>query len=128
MPLYFFSLFRIAFSSSISCCWLEIISCCNFLISGSCVFDCSLIRIISPLRRRIEALICISFVAGKIYKELERQLKEKKSEQSPEMAIDILKTIYKVSIQTPCPPTKHQRLLIKNQEQKEWLELFDVKF
>jgi len=34
--------------------------------------------------RRIEAHICISFVAYKIYKELERQLKDKKSILSPE--------------------------------------------
>ena len=52
------------------------------------------------LRRRIEAHICIAFVAYKIYKELERQLKEKKSNLSPEQAIEIAKTIYKIQVVT----------------------------
>ena len=48
------------------------------------------------LKRRIEAHICISFEACKIYKELERQLKQKNIDQSPEQAIDILKAILMV--------------------------------
>jgi transposase len=79
------------------------------------------------LKRRIEAHICISFAACKIYKELERQLKEKKSELSPQKAIDILKTIYKVTIQTPYSLTMHERMIIKNQEQSDLIELFDLK-
>jgi transposase len=46
------------------------------------------------IQRRIEAHITINFAAYKIYKELERQLKEKKSKLSPEQAIEIAKTIY----------------------------------
>ncbi|TAF98380.1 MAG: hypothetical protein EAZ44_11425 [Cytophagia bacterium] len=53
------------------------------------------------LKRRIEAHICIAFVANKIYKELERQLKEKQSTLSPAKAIDIAKTIYAIKIATP---------------------------
>ncbi|MGD1958614.1 MAG: IS1634 family transposase [Fulvivirga sp.] len=49
-------------------------------------------------RRRIEAHICLSFAAYKIYKELERQLKVKKMNISPEKAIDIARTIYKIQI------------------------------
>ena len=97
----------------------------TFRISKS---DLQIRPIYHRLRRRIEAHICISFVACKIYKELERQLKEKKSDLSPEKAIDILKTIYKVSIQTPYSLTKHQRLIIKNQQQRDLIELFDLKF
>ena len=48
------------------------------------------------LKRRIEAHICIAFAACKIYKELERQLKQKNIDQSPEQAIDILKAILMV--------------------------------
>lgn len=44
-------------------------------------------------KRRIEAHICIAFVAYKIYKELERKLRELKSALSPEKAIEIAKTI-----------------------------------
>jgi transposase len=53
------------------------------------------------VRRRIEAHICIAFVAYKIYKELERQLKEKQSSLSPEQAIDIAKTIFAVKVRHP---------------------------
>lgn len=97
----------------------------TFRISKS---DLQIRPIYHRLRRRIETHICISFVACKIYKELERQLKEKKSELSPEMAIDIVKTIYQVSIQSPYSFTKYQRLMIKNQEQRDLIELFDLKF
>lgn len=45
------------------------------------------------LQRRIEAHITINFAAYKVYKELERQLKEMKSKLSPEKAIEIAKTI-----------------------------------
>lgn len=96
----------------------------TFRISKS---DLQIRPIYHRLKRRIETHICISFVACKVYKELERQLKEKKSELSPEKAIDILKTIYKVSIQTPYSLTKHQRLVIKNQEQRDLIELFNLK-
>jgi transposase len=79
------------------------------------------------LRKRIEAHICICFAACKVYKELERQLHEKKTGLSPEKAIDILKTIYTVSVQTPYSLTRHQRLIIKNQQQRDLVNWFDLK-
>jgi len=79
------------------------------------------------IKRRIEAHICIAFTACKIYKELEKQLKEKKSALSPEKAIDILKTIYRITITTPYSKTKYTRLLIKNEEQEQLIELFNLK-
>jgi transposase len=78
------------------------------------------------LKKRIEAHICISFAACVIYKELERQLKEEKSQLSPEKVIDILKTIYAITIITPYSKTKYTRLLIKNEEQAELLKLFKI--
>jgi len=78
------------------------------------------------LKRRIEAHICISFTACKIYKELERQLKEMKSDLSPERAIDILKTIYKVTFQTPYSNTFYTRLLLKTDEQQKLVSLFKL--
>jgi len=80
------------------------------------------------LKKRIEAHICISFAACVIYKELERQLKKEKSELSPEKVIDILKTIYAITIRTPYSKTKYTRFLIKNQEQEELLNLFKIPF
>jgi len=78
------------------------------------------------LQRRIEAHICIAFCAYKIYKELERLLKDKKAELSPEKAIDILKTIYKVTITLPYSKTKESRLFLPNEEQRNLLKLFQI--
>jgi len=77
------------------------------------------------LQRRIEAHICIAFVAYKVYKELERQLKEKKSDLSPEKAIDIAKTIYTINVVTPLNKEEIQQTLILNEQQQELAELFD---
>jgi transposase len=78
------------------------------------------------LKRRIEAHICISFVACKIYKELERQLKKLNSPLSPEKVIDILKTIYQVSFQTPYSYNIHTKLILKTQEQINLIEIFNL--
>lgn len=78
------------------------------------------------LRHRIEAHICIAFCSYKIYKELERQLKEKNAGLSPERAIDIAKTIYKITIQTNLSNTLHSRLYIDKEEQKYLLNLFEI--
>ncbi|MBL7128445.1 MAG: transposase, partial [Ignavibacteria bacterium] len=80
------------------------------------------------LKRRIEAHVCISFAACVVYKELERQLKNKKSELSPEKAIDILKTIYALTVITPYSKSSYTRLLIKNDEQAQLLKLFEINF
>ncbi|MCY7363029.1 MAG: IS1634 family transposase [Ignavibacteria bacterium] len=77
------------------------------------------------LRRRIEAHICIAFVAYKIYKELERQLKEKKSNLSPEQAIEIAKTIYKIQVVTKTGEILTKTLFLKD-EQKNLAKLFNM--
>jgi len=74
-------------------------------------------------KRRIEAHICISFVAYKVYKELERQLVEKKSSLSPEKAIEIAKTIYQIKASTRNGEVKHMLLL--SDEQKYLAQLFN---
>lgn len=76
------------------------------------------------LERRIEAHICIAFVAYKVYKELERQLKEKKSELSPEKAIDIAKSIYAIKVITPLNKELLLKVLLLNDEQKNLAALF----
>ena len=95
-----------------------------FRISKS---DLQIRPIYHRLRKRIEAHICISFAACKIYKELERQLKEMESSHSPESVIDILKTIYMVTFQTPYSNDFHKRLILKNREQVELAKIFDLK-
>ncbi len=94
----------------------------TFRISKS---DLRIRPIFHYLKRRIQAHICIAFATCKVYKELERQLNEKKVNLSPEKAIDVLKTIYSLTITTPYSHNKHTRLLIKNQEQSDLLKLFN---
>ena len=78
------------------------------------------------LKRRIEAHICIAFCANKIYKELERQLKLVNENLSPEKAIDIAKTIYKITIISPYSQRTEKRLILKNPEQINLLKIFNI--
>ena len=75
-------------------------------------------------KRRIEAHICIAFAACKIYKELERQLQIKKAGLSAEKALDILKTIFSITITLPQSKENRLMLLDKSEEQKNLLALF----
>ena len=74
-------------------------------------------------KRRIEAHLSISFVACKIYKELERQLKEKKTGMSAEKALEVLKTIFGITLTMPSGEEKLM-ILDKTFEQKSILEHF----
>jgi transposase len=76
-------------------------------------------------QRRIEAHICLTFVAYKVYKELERQLKEKKSDLSPEKVIEILQSIYQIEIITPKTKQLIRKTLLLTQEHKTLNVLFD---
>lgn len=69
------------------------------------------------LQRRIEAHITINFVAYKIYKELERQLKIKKIDLSPEKVIEIAKTIQSITIEDPLSEEMKTKVLLLNEEQ-----------
>lgn len=95
----------------------------TFRISKS---DLRIRPIYHQLKRRIEAHICIAFAACKIYKELERQLKEKKSTLTTEKVIDILKTIYGINLRLPQSKLTKLMLLDKTQEQKDVLSLFKI--
>ncbi len=74
---------------------------------------------------RIEAHICIAFVAYKVYKELERQLKELKIELSPEKVIQIAKTIYSIKALKPKSNEPFERILLLNDEQRFLAKLFN---
>jgi Zn-dependent metalloprotease len=63
-------------------------------------------------------------VAYKVYKELERQLKEKNAEISPEQAIEIAKTIYSVKIVTPKQKQVLSKTIVVTNEQKYLAKLF----
>jgi transposase len=75
-------------------------------------------------QRRIEAHICINFAAYKVYKELERILKEKKADLSPEKVIEILQNIYEISLLTPANDIV-RKMIILTDEQRKIRELFD---
>lgn len=70
------------------------------------------------LQRRIEAHICISFVAYKLYKELERQLHLKKANISAMSAIEIAENIFEVTIQLPQSGKFKKKTLLMTEEQK----------
>lgn len=77
------------------------------------------------LPRRIHAHICISFVAYKVYKELERCLKQKKASISAQKAIEIAENIFEITIQSPMTKEKVSKTLILTDEQKYLAELFE---
>lgn len=76
-------------------------------------------------QRRIEAHICLNFVAYKVYKELERQLKEKESDWSAEKVIEILQSIYQIEILTPNTKQIIRKTLLLTDEHKALNQLFD---
>lgn len=78
------------------------------------------------LQRRIEAHITINFMAYKVYKELERQLKLKESKLTPDKVIEIAKSIYAINIVNPVDLKRQWKKLIINDEQKYITELFSI--
>jgi transposase len=77
------------------------------------------------LQKRIEAHICLNFVAYKIYKELERQLKLKKSTLSPEAVIDILQSIYEIEVAIPNQAEKLTHTILLTDEHRTVANLFE---
>jgi hypothetical protein len=77
------------------------------------------------LQYRVEAHICLTFVAYKVYKELERILKEKKSNLSPEKVIEILQSIYQVEVYNPMNKSNIQKNIILTDEHRQIQKLFN---
>lgn len=76
------------------------------------------------LQRRIEAHICISFVAYKLYKELERQLQQKQEKISASKVIEIAENIYQITAQVPSSKKKISKILLLTEEQRYLAHLF----
>jgi transposase len=76
--------------------------------------------------RRIEAHICICFVAYKVYKELERIIKLSGIGLSVDKVIDIAKTIITIDIKTDGVKGTARRTLFLTEEQKMIQPLFDL--
>lgn len=77
------------------------------------------------LQRRIEAHICLSFAAYKIYKEIERQLKEKNATISVGEALEIADYIHQVTIELPQSGKTVKKTVLTTTEQRYLAELFD---
>jgi transposase len=86
--------------------------------------DLKIRPIFHRLQRRIEAHICISFVAYKIFKELERLLHKKKATISPLKAIEIAENIIEVTLILPQTGLTKRKTLLLTQEQKYLQALF----
>lgn len=76
-------------------------------------------------QRRVESHICLTFVAYKVYKELERQLKLKNSDLSPEKVIDIIQSIYQVELITPKTNQIIKQNILLTEEHEILARLFD---
>ena len=69
-------------------------------------------------RKRIEAHICIAFVAYSIYKELERLLEEHKAGFSPKRAAELTHNMYQVEYTLPNSKRTTKKILKMDQQQK----------
>lgn len=68
--------------------------------------------------KRIQAHICICFVAYKVYKELQRRMKEKGMTMSVDKALEIAKTVTTIRIRVPGSGViKEQTLLLTPEQQ-----------
>jgi transposase len=76
-------------------------------------------------QKRIEAHICLNFAAYKVYKELERQLKLKKSDLSAEKVIEIIQSIYQIEIKNPMNNETIKKTILINKEHQILQKLFD---
>lgn len=74
-------------------------------------------------RRRIEAHICIAFVAYTIYKELERLLIKHRAGFSPKRAAELTHNIYQIEYTLPDSGEKRSTLLKMDDEQQRLYEV-----
>lgn len=78
--------------------------------------------------RRIEAHVCICFVAYKIYKELERILKITRIDLSVDKVLDIAKTITTIKVKLPTSGDTLTKTMLLTTKHKSIAKLFDEKF
>jgi transposase len=78
--------------------------------------------------RRIEAHVCICFVAYKVYKELERVLKINRINLSVDKVLDIAKTITTIKINLPVSGNTLTKTMLLTNRHKSIAMLFDENF
>ena len=74
-------------------------------------------------RRRIEAHICIAFVAYTIYKELQHQLNSANTQMSPKRAAELTHNMYELEYLLP-GEARHTKTLLKMDD--EQLSLYNT--
>jgi len=79
-------------------------------------------------RKRIEAHVCICFVAYKVYKELERILKASGINLSVDSVLKIAKTITTMKIKLPASGETMTKTMLLTQKHKSIAMLFDKNF
>jgi len=80
------------------------------------------------LKRRIEAHICISFTAYTVYKELERTLKNEKSNLSIERSKELTHNMYEITYTLPESKHTKSRLLKMDDEQAKLYQIIQKNF
>jgi transposase len=78
--------------------------------------------------RRIEAHVCICFVAYKVYKELERILKLSNIEMSVDKVLDIAKTITTIKVNMPVSGNIMTKTMLLTPKHKSIARLFEENF
>jgi transposase len=78
--------------------------------------------------KRIEAHVCICFVAYKVYKELERILKASEINLSVDKVLDIAKTITTIKIKLPISGETMTKTMLLTPRHKSIAKLFDENF
>jgi hypothetical protein len=79
-------------------------------------------------KKRIEAHVCICFVAYKVYKELERILKTTGINLSGDKVLDIAKTVTTLKIRLPISNETITKTMLLTPKHKSIAKLFDEKF
>jgi uncharacterized membrane protein len=79
-------------------------------------------------KKRIEAHVCICFVACKVYKELERILKINGINMSVDKVLDIAKTITTLKIKLPISNDTMTKTMLITKKHKSIAILFDENF
>lgn len=74
-------------------------------------------------KSRIEAHVCIAFVAYTVFKELGRMLQEHQIPLSPQKAIELMKTIQQITVLLPDSKRSHTEFLHLSPEQERLLAL-----
>jgi hypothetical protein len=79
-------------------------------------------------QKRIEAHVCICFVAFKVYKEFERILKMKYTNMSVDRVLNIAKTITTIKINLPKSGNTMTQTMILTKRHRSIAQLFDENF